>query len=370
MFQFCFLLNGDNMKKITQKQIILFCISLIFMTGCLQKYIIDDLELIQGIVFDITKNKIKTTIVSPVQKKGHQVQVFENIGNTVTQGKEKSFSESVRPLAIGQLRVALLTEKLAKKDITIAYDTLLRDKSIGGTIYLGILEGEGYELFSGKYNNTFNVAIYIKNLFEHNMETGSLPHDNLYLNSYRYYEVGRDTFMAILKKQKDKIKIKSIALFKKNKYIGKLEQKDMFIFKGLLEKHRLNSKEFKTHDGYVLINNISSTPSYHVKIKNGKPSFYIQVKMNARLQETSKIINLENKNTIEIVTKDIEKQLNTESKKLIRKIQNLNVDPLGLGSKFKQQYKPFKLKEWEKIYKTVPIRVKYIVNIENSAVIE
>ncbi|MDR4410151.1 Ger(x)C family spore germination protein [Bacillus anthracis] len=358
------------MKKITQKQIILFCISLIFMTGCLQKYIIDDLELIQGIVFDITKNKIKTTIVSPVQKKGHQVQVFENIGNTVTQGKEKSFSESVHPLAIGQLRVALLTEKLAKKDITIAYNTLLRDKSIGGTIYLGILEGEGYEIFSGKYNNTFNVAIYIKNLFEHNMETGSLPHDNLYLNSYRYYEVGRDTFMAILKKQKDKIKIKSIALFKKNKYIGDLEQKDMFIFKGLLEKHRLNSKEFKTHDGYVLINNISSTPSYHVKIKNGKPSFYIQVKMNARLQETSKIINLENKNTIEIVTKDIEKQLNTESKKLIRKIQNLNVDPLGLGSKFKQQYKPFKLKEWEKIYKTVPIRVKYIVNIENSTVIE
>ncbi|HDR7426226.1 TPA: Ger(x)C family spore germination protein, partial [Bacillus toyonensis] len=79
---------------------------------------------------------------------------------------------------------------------------------------------------------------------------------------------------------------------------------------------------------------------------------------------------LENKKEIEVITKNIEKQLNTESKKLIKKIQNLNVDPLGLGSKFKQQYKPFKLKEWNKIYQTVPVRVKYIVNIENSGVVE
>ncbi|KFN01326.1 Ger(x)C family spore germination protein [Bacillus clarus] len=358
------------MKKINQKQIILFCISLIFMTGCMQKYLIDDVQLIQGIVFDTTKDKIKTTIVCPVQKKGHQVKVFENTGNTATQGREKASFKSAQPFATGQLRIALLTKKLAEKDITIAYDTLLRDNSIGHTIYLGILEGEGYELFSGKYNTPFNVAIYIKNLLEHNMKTGSLPQDNLYFNSYRYYEVGRDTFMPILKKQKDTIEIKSMALFKQDKYIGKLEQKDMFIFSGLLEKRRLNSKEFKIHDGYVLINNIRSTPSYHVHVKNGKPSFYIQVKMNARLQEVSKMINVENKNTLKIVTKNIEKQLNTESKKLIKKIQNLNVDPLGLGSKFKQQYKPFKLKEWEKIYKTVPIRVKYIVNIEHSGVIE
>ncbi|SDY77490.1 spore germination protein [Bacillus sp. 166amftsu] len=263
-----------------------------------------------------------------------------------------------------------ITEKLAKKDVSIAYDQILRDSSIGHTVYVGILEGDGNELFSGKYKNNYNVAIYIKKLLEHNMETGSLPHDNLHLNSYRYYEVGRDTFMPILKKQKDKIEITSMALFKQDKYVGKLEQKDFFIFSGLLEKHRLNSKEFKTHGGYVLINNIRSIPSYHVQIKNGKPSFYIQVKMDARLQDVSKMINVGSKNNLETVTKSIEKQLNAESKKLIKKIQNLNADPLGLGSKFKQQYKLFKLKEWEKIYKTVPIKVKYIVNIEHSGVIE
>ncbi|MCC2364078.1 Ger(x)C family spore germination protein [Bacillus cereus] len=358
------------MKKITQKQILLFGISLIFMTGCLQKSLIDDVQLIQGIVYDTTKDKIKATIVCPVQQKGHKVQIFENIANTVKQGREKASFESAQPFAIGQLRVVLFTEQLAKKDITVAYDTLLRDSSIGHTIYLGILEGKGYDLFSEKYKNNFNVAIYIKNLLEHNMETGSLPNDNLQLNSYRYYKVGQDTFMPMLKKQKDKISIQGIALFNEETYVGKLEQKEMFVFRGLLEKHRLNSQEFKSHGGYVLINNIRSTPSYRVRIKNGKPSFYIQVKVDARLQEVSKRISLEDKKNFEVITKNIEKQLNTDSKKLLKKLKDLNVDPFGLGSKFKQKYKPFDLNEWKKIYKTVPIRVKYIVNIENSGVVE
>ncbi|SDY77597.1 spore germination protein [Bacillus sp. 166amftsu] len=94
------------------KKIILFCISLVFMTGCLQKYVIDDVHLIQGIVFDTTKDKIKTTIVCPIQKKGHQVLVFENIAGTVTQGREKASFKSAQLFATGQLRVALFTENV------------------------------------------------------------------------------------------------------------------------------------------------------------------------------------------------------------------------------------------------------------------
>ena len=41
----------------------------------------------------------------------------------------------------------------------------------------------------------------------------------------------------------------------------------MFIFKGLLEKHKLDSHEFKADPGYVMINNIRSIPTYDIKIK-------------------------------------------------------------------------------------------------------
>lgn len=36
-------------------------------------------------------------------------------------------------------------------------------------------------------------------MLEHNMETGPLPTDNLYLGAFRYYREGQDSYMPILK---------------------------------------------------------------------------------------------------------------------------------------------------------------------------
>ncbi|PGP94702.1 Ger(x)C family spore germination protein [Bacillus cereus] len=358
------------MRKFLKMKIIFICISMFLLTGCLQKSIIDDVQLIQGAVFDTAKEKIKTTVVCPTQKKGHYVQIFENIANTVRQGKESFSLKSPRPFVSGQLRVALFTKRLMKKDLTLAMDTLLRDSSIGHMMYLGVLEGTGYELFNGKYNNNFNVAIYIKYLLEHNMESGSLPYSNLHLDAYRYYQDGQDNFMPILKKQKNQISITGLALFNKKKYVGELKSAEMFVFRGLLEKHKLASKELKIHGGHVLINSIDSTPSYQIQFKNEKPHIYIQVILNARLVETTQKMNLEKKKSLEVLTKNIEQQLNTESKKITNKIQRLNVDPLGLGAKVKQKYRQFNLNEWRNMYKDVPINVKYIVKLRNTGIVE
>ena len=42
----------------------------------------------------------------------------------------------------------------------------------------------------------------------------------------------------------------------------------------------------------------------------------------------------------------------------------------ALVQNIKQHYRPFKLEEWRKMYKDVPVQVKYTVNITNSGVIE
>ncbi|KEK24539.1 Ger(x)C family spore germination protein [Bacillus gaemokensis] len=359
------------MEKIKRKLTLLSCICLFTITGCLQKNIIDDVQLIQGVVFDTAKNnKVKVTSVCPIQQKGNKVQVFEGTGNAVKQVKADTSLESSQPFASGQMRIALFTTRIAKKGMSATFDTLLRDVTIGNSLYIGLLEGNGMELLTGKYTTSANVAIYIKKLLEHNMKTGPLPTDNLYLGAFRYYREGQDSYMPILKKSRDKIKITGIGLLKKDKYVGKIDHQDMFVFKGLLEKHRLDSQEFKSDSEYAMINNIRSKPTYTINVKDGKPSFLIKVKIDARIQELSKQINLENKKNTKKIAKSVEKQLNTTAKKLIKQFKDLDVDPLGLGARFRQQYRPFKLEEWKKMYKEVPITVKYSVDITNSGVIE
>lgn len=62
--------------------------------------------------------------------------------------------------------------------------------------------------------------------------------------------------------------------------------------------------------------------------------------------------------------------MDKQGNKLIKQFKSLGVDPLGLGAKYKQHYRSFKLEEWRRIYKDVPINLKYTVDITNSGVIE
>ncbi|NIL29121.1 Ger(x)C family spore germination protein [Bacillus thuringiensis] len=359
------------MKKIKKQLAFLSIIILLSLSGCLPKTIIDDVHLIQGVVFDTAKTtKVKVTFVCPIQKKGNKVQIFEGIGNTVKQVKADASLESAQPFVSGQLRVALFTTNIAKKGLASTFDTLLRDVSIGNNLYVTLLEGNGRDLFEGKYKTSSNIAIYIKRLLEHNMKTGPLPTDNVHLGASRYYREGQDYYIPILKKVDNKVKLTGIALFQKDKYVGKIKSQDMFIFKGLIEKHRLDSQQFKTPLGYVMINNIRSANDCQVHINNGKPSFLIKVKLDTRIQEISREFGLTNKKTTQKIAKSVEKQLEVKATKLIKQFKSLNVDPLGLGAKYRQHYRPFKLEDWEKMYKDVPVKVEYQVNITNSGVIE
>ncbi|PGU79386.1 spore gernimation protein GerH, partial [Bacillus cereus] len=51
------------MRRFLKTQILFISISIFILTGCLQKSIIDDVQLIQGAVFDTEKEKIKTVLL-------------------------------------------------------------------------------------------------------------------------------------------------------------------------------------------------------------------------------------------------------------------------------------------------------------------
>ncbi|WP_438800836.1 Ger(x)C family spore germination protein [Bacillus cereus] len=344
--------------------------SICILTGCLPKMIIDDVQLIQGVIVDRIKDQIKTTVICSLKRKGHQVQTFEGSSHTVKMGRINSSLESENDFETGQLRIALATKKFVKQDITELYEYLLRDSRIGHTVYLGIIDGKVKGFFSQKSYGRDNAVISLKKMLEHNMETGIVPTDNLHANIYRYYEEGQDTFIPIVKNSDGKIKITGLALFNKEKYRGELNLQEMYIFKGLIEKHKLDSHQFKIRNGYVLVNTIRSSPSYCIRMKNGRPFFYIKVKFDARLQEVSTNINLNQKQNVKKIEKSIEKELQVESENMIKKLQNINVDPLGFGVKLKHKYRGFSLKKWRSIYQNVPIDVEYRVNITNSGIVE
>lgn len=104
--------NGKNQKTNSS-----FMYLFVHHNRLFAKNIVDDVQLIQGIVFDTAKNnKVKVTSVCPIQRKGNKVQVYEGVANAVKQVKADTSLESSQPFASGQMRIALFTTRIAKKD--------------------------------------------------------------------------------------------------------------------------------------------------------------------------------------------------------------------------------------------------------------
>ena len=74
--------------------------------------IIDDVQLIQGVIVDRIKDRNQNNCYLFVERKGHQVQTFEGSSHTVKMGRINSSLESENDFETGQLRIALATKNL------------------------------------------------------------------------------------------------------------------------------------------------------------------------------------------------------------------------------------------------------------------
>ncbi|WP_180260048.1 Ger(x)C family spore germination protein [Bacillus cereus] len=349
--------------------LLMSCVILLFSAGYIPKNIIDKVTLVQMIVFE-KKNLLSLSFVAPIKEKGNKVRLYHGLAHTMMQAKNHANQVARRPLVTGQLRVVLFSKKLAKEGIFSYVDTLIQDPSIGGLAYLAIIEGDVQKFLNYKYNSKENVSIYTHHLLEHNMKNGALPHENLNICNFKLYQMGNDLFLPIVTQENGKIGITGLALFKGDQMVGNLKPNDFFIFKNLLEKHKLNIHTFSYGSGYVLIQNLISKPQYFIHKKHGgDPIFSISIQMTGRLLEYTGHKNLSSQRIAQIEHK-IEKELNHQSQKLIRKFQAKQIDPLGLGAKYKTHYRPFQWKEWKKIYPNIDVRVFYRVTLSETGTIE
>ncbi|MET3729253.1 spore germination protein [Fictibacillus halophilus] len=274
--------------------LILFQIGMVIvLSGCqvIPTLNTNELSIIQGVGFDRTaEDKLLGTIVYPEYRvdETSKIEVLKAEGETVRETLDRSQYEVQYPLVNGQLRIAVFGQKLAKQGLFSLLDAFNRSPVIGSKIQLAIVDGEASELLAIKKYGKENIALYLSDMISQNAKIGELPSTDLSIFSYHYYNVGNDPYLPILKKEKDKIKINGIALFKDARLKSTLSMNDVFTFKMLLERFKMGTHQYKLDENqYVVIGNIRSSPHYKVKINKGTPEFNIQIKMDARIQEFS-----------------------------------------------------------------------------------
>ncbi|WP_226666112.1 Ger(x)C family spore germination protein [Metabacillus litoralis] len=355
------------------KRYISITMILLFLTGCVEKEILDDVNLVTSIGFDLTeKEMIRGSAVINTYIKDQPVNDYVITDDSTLSRDilDKLQKQSPDPLVLGKIEIVLFGEDMAKKGISDLVDTLQRDASIGERLLLAVSKGDAKSVLESDFANQ-GASSFMSNLILHNKLNRDLPRTNLHLFLYQFYSKGHDPFLPIIKKneQTGGVEIDGLALFDEKKVVGTISNEKLLFFKALADQYTkgVYTLDLPESDESAGIKSIAS--SRKVKLLSLEPlKVEVKVKLEGYIHEyTGKRITPE-------VTKEVEKvfeeKLKTEINSLFAYFKELRIDPIGIGDQIRSQSREFKINEWRDKIPELLVEVKPEVIISESGVIE
>ncbi len=341
------------------------------MTGCVSTEVIDEVPVVFIAGYDKgTDDQIKGTISLQRFKPNQEVETrtFQAEARTA-KGLRNHLSGVPKPITIGKMAVILFGEEEAEHGVLRVLDSFLRDPASGRLTYVGVVEGSAGDLIKEEFQYLQGIGPFLQILIRQSIEYGNMPQNNLHLFDYKYYGKGMDPYMPLLKKTKNEIEITGLALFKGEKMVGKLDLEEMFMFALINKKHKSGLFEISLSDqNYVSLHQVKSDVTYKIRNGNTSPKVQIELDIKANIaQYTGDKLDERIKNKI---AKEFEEKIEKDSQKLMKKFQDLKIDPLALGDRARSQTRQFDFSNWKNHYPDLNISVKADVAILESGIID
>jgi spore germination protein len=352
------------------KKYVLTLLTSLLLTGCVEQKIIDDINIMSAIGYDsLEDDQIKGTVIIPVYKADKSIssEDFKAIGVQSKEINRKLQQQSADPLENGGVEVVLYGRALAEKGIIELSDTLERDASIGSNLYLAVVDGKAEDILSKQLGNR-GTGSYLSTMLEHNMQRRELPRTNLHLFLFSFYSKLKDPFLPYIELQDDKVSVKGVALFDKDKVVSYIGDEEMFFFKGLMENFKNGSYTLDVDGNKVTILSLTLNRDYKIKDAMTNPKVKLSVVMEGQIREFSG-----EKITPEILKKIEEKmkeEFEKKTEKMLNRFKEMHIDPIGIGLYARTQTRKLSKEKWKEAYPNAEINVKAKVLISETGIVE
>ncbi|MFD1738979.1 Ger(x)C family spore germination protein [Bacillus salitolerans] len=353
------------------RKLCFFVIITLVLSGCVQKKIIDDINIIsvQGYDTHEDEDTVRGTFVIPVYEGDKSISntSFSAVASQSKAVKRKVEQKSSDPMVSGSVEVVLFGKELAEKGVFDIVDTLERDPSIGANLIMAVVDGTAKEMLEQNLGNR-GTGTYLYNLIYNNVRRRELPRSNLHLFLFSYFSKGKDPFLPYINLEEDKVNIKGVAIFKDEKVVSYVDDEEMFFFKALMENFKNGSYTFKVEGEYVTIFSLTLKRKYEIEHAMKDPVVHIEVVLDGHIREFSgKVMDPK---TIAKIEEKFSELIDEKTEKLLREFQEKAVDPIGIGLLAKTQTKSFDEKAWNEAYKRATFHVNSRVIISETGVVE
>lgn len=361
------------MRKFNIYFILLFLVGIL--SGCVETNILDRVGLTTLVGYDKgTEEKIATTAVIREVNPEFQsnVEIVSTENETSKGSRMKSNRKLSKKITVGQMRVILFGEEVARDELHYYIDTHLENASVSNALYMAVVEGETTPLLEYEYKNIDDIGQHIFRLLEQNIKQEYMISATLHEIAHDYYSVGKDFAMPIIKRDEEFVELSGIALFKGGKMVSSLPVKDSFyiklvrdsfksgLFETILKKEDIPTDMLKNSPEEIPVAFDAIHSKRELKVVDAAtPEFDLHLKLKARLLELYPDVNQGDPKEVAKIEKAVSKNLSREISRIIAHCQEVDSDIFGFGEKYRSSVRNSKLtkEKWRKLYKDMKVNV-------------
>lgn len=328
-----------------KKKLFILCLFiLLFISGCYDYKEVSDLAFITAIGIDYEDDKYKLTIEvlkseSEEKGKGSTPKAYNESakGKTIAEVFDQiSLKLSSYPYYY-HLKAVVISEDVAKKKMQDIIDYTTRAPEIRNQYYLVVAKDvKASDLIKATNENEPIAGENIMNMIKNSYKTYSPLYNKLFEDNLKtFLGFGIDTIANSFTIKDKNIVPAGIALFKDYKFIENLSVEESSLLNGLMASDA-NYLLTKKEDGQEFIVDVySSKPK--ISFKNNK--IKIEIELMSEIRLNTKDINLRKQDVYNKLNDEFAKIAQKKYEKLLHKLQNLKVDPLGISQKYYQKTK-------------------------------
>ncbi len=368
------------------KHFVLFGLLLSTLTGCIAAQEVESLGIINARgVDEIDENVIETTLIL-FQFDSQSDQITKKVsgqGATVKSALNDANRESNFKLAPGKIELEIYGKETAEGGIFNYLDTLNRDATIPDNLNIAISDTTAKALLSlNKEDVAMNLGQYLHRIIAESSSDHLFPRVTLQDFISHLYDVGKDPVLTIFEIHDNLPKLSAIGLMQDDKLMGSLPSSDINLFNMHMEtvkKVILNldipvqpfEKYLEKEDFIRIDSDVLHTSSNLIKSRSkttlmDKDALKFKTKLSVKLDllELSEKILLTDKQVIDILEKEFEKNIISRYETILAKMQELNTDAFGYGTIYRIHAKKNKLSaaEWRKLFPN--IQVDFQIDVE------
>lgn len=392
--------RGEKMQKCITKICVLLAVLLsipIILTGCWNRRELDTLGIVLTMAFDKEDEDIKITaeVVKLQRGEGGKSSYGESAPVKYVQGKGKTVFDALRDITLkfdrkifmAHIKTIILSEDIAKNNMSDILDITQREHEIRETTYLFVSKHSKAEDALGSLGGVEEIpAISFEDIIKNQKYNGK----SVAVQGFEYYRTlfaqGIQPVIGVIQlvpkhkfrtsgdnKEEYEANIEGSAVMKDNKFVGYLNGIQTYGYNLITNHVHSGSITSQNNTKRNAVEILSAHCDKSVDMHEGKFNISVSVTMKGILQEVSGSTDINSPKKIE----NIEKANSEELKKIIEEAinaaqKNYNADIFGFGKLVHQKYPRIwrkVKKDWNKIFADSIITVQTKTEITKTGVI-